>query len=307
MENRNDYLMKRALEIWPTLISVFKPTEKLLDTYSLDDDVSLSGRKISRFSYQNIEQPVTSWIEMYEQVLKILHTEDKSIISKLSYARHDTMGLSQYFNDNKRFLRGYTEIEDGLYAEKNTSTETKISVLRKLFKLYNADESDLVFYLRDENENEDIKAGSIYEQRKNYWIYALNYIHKAHGDNGSFSNVNSTKNNYIHGYLGLRGFSIACVANSNSSRVELYLGKSNKKENKASYDYLMMNKVRIEDQLGTSLIWARGDDIKASKIFYEIDSTGIGSEENWSIVAKFHAEWSKKFYDVFTPILEAQI
>ena len=47
-----------------------------MDSYSLGDDVDLSGRDILRFRYKNTEQPVTSWIDMMEQVLKILHTED---------------------------------------------------------------------------------------------------------------------------------------------------------------------------------------------------------------------------------------
>ena len=63
--------------------------------------------------------------------------------------------MAAYVSTNKTELRGYSEIEEGLYFEKNTSTWMKISVLRRLFKLYNVDPMDLVFYLRDENESAD--------------------------------------------------------------------------------------------------------------------------------------------------------
>ena len=73
LEARNQMLMQRALTIWPLPATDFKPAEKQMDSYSLDDDVELSGRDIVRFGYKNTEQPVTSWIDMMEQILKILH------------------------------------------------------------------------------------------------------------------------------------------------------------------------------------------------------------------------------------------
>ena len=69
LEERNQYLKGRALEIWLTPSTEFKPEEKQLDSYTLDDDVNLSGRLIARFSYKNTEQPVTSWVEM----LSLIH------------------------------------------------------------------------------------------------------------------------------------------------------------------------------------------------------------------------------------------
>ena len=37
---------------------------------------------------------------------------------------------------------------------------------------------------------------------------------------------------------------------------------------------------------------------------YNIEGIGISDETNWTQMAKFHAEWSKKFYDVFVPLLQ---
>ncbi|WP_304152036.1 DUF262 domain-containing protein [Finegoldia magna] len=60
LEERSQYLMGRALEIWAAPTSKFKPAKKQMDSFTLDDDASLSGRLITRFSYKNTEQPVSS-------------------------------------------------------------------------------------------------------------------------------------------------------------------------------------------------------------------------------------------------------
>ena len=49
--------------------------------------------------------------------------------------------------------------------------------------------------------------------------------------------------------------------------------------------------------------WNRGDDIKSSKIYYQINDVSIENEMDWPQMAKFHADWSKKFYDVIVPYL----
>ena len=68
-------------------------------------------------------------------------------------------------------------------------------------------------------------------------------------------------------------------------------------------EYKIQYKEEIESTLGIGLIWNRGDDIKSSKIFYQLDNVSVENEVDWLQLAHFHAEWSKKFYDVFVPYL----
>ena len=301
LEERNQYLMGRALEIWVAPTTTFKPAEKLLDSYTLDDDASLSGRLIARFSYKNTEQPVSSWVEMFQKVLQILYAEDKSVITKLAVSKDD--GLALNFTMNEADFKKTVEIGDGIYVWTNTSTQSKLSVLNKVFILYDADPSDLVFYLRDENESAEDEAGTRHEMLRKYWIYALDIIKETHGDGGPFANVNPSKQNWISACFGMSGFDVSCIANMDSARVDLYLGKGKKEENKKAFDRLMTHKAEIEKALGVSLIWYRGDDIKASKISYKLNGVSIKNETDWLQMAKFHAEWSKKFYDVIVPYL----
>lgn len=302
LEERSQYLMNKALEIWCCPETDFKPAEKQMDTFTLEDEINLTGRNIAKFSYKNMEQPVTSWVEMYEAMMKILHSEDKSVLLKLAHTKNDS-DISVHVSANKSDLRGYIEIENGLYLERNTSTWLKISLLKRFFKLYDAEPSDLVFYLKEDNNTDEEELEGRFELRKRYWAFALEYIKQAHGENGSFSNVNPSKDNWINGFFGISGFNICCIANYDSARVEVYFGKSNKEANKKAFDNLLTHKNEIESTLEVPLIWNRNNDVKSSKVYYQLDNVSIENEVDWIQMAKFHAEWSKKFYDVIIPYI----
>lgn len=308
LEARNQILMQRALTIWPLPVTEFKPAEKQVDSYSLDDDVELSGREIVRFGYKNTEQPVTSWIDMMEQVLKILHAEDKSILSRLAYSKGASNDLDAYVSNKPQDLRNALEIDTDIYVERNTSTSTKISMLHKFFKAYGANEEDLIFYLKDVNDDGSAQeAGTRYELRRRYWAFALPCIQQAHDDgtgHGCFSGCTTSKENWMSGFFGIGGFSLACVANYNKARVDLTLAHSNKERNKEAFDYLYSYKAEIESVLGTQIDWLRSDDTKGSYIVIRLEGVSIENEADWTQMAKFHAEWSKKFYDVFVPYLK---
>jgi hypothetical protein len=56
-----------------------------------------------------------------------------------------------------------------------------MSILCRLFTLYDVDPMDLVFYLKDmESEKAEI--------RERYWTYALPIIQKQHAHRGTFRN-----------------------------------------------------------------------------------------------------------------------
>lgn len=172
-----------------------------------------------------------------------------------------------------------------------------------MFKLYDADPADLVFYLRDEGEGLEDENNPRYALRKQYWAYALPIIRETHGENGSFSNVNPTSANWINGFFGVNGFSLCCIANYDSARVEVVFSNSNREVNKQAFDALITHKSDIESALGISLQWNRGDDIKSSKVYHKLDNVSIEHEVDWLQMARFHADWSKKFFDVIVPYL----
>lgn len=302
LEERDNALTQQALKIWVRPTTDYKPAEKQLDSYTLDDDAeTFSGRLIAKFSYKNTEQPVGSWAEMYEKVLRILYAEDMSIIENLAGSSEE--GVPYHFSTNKNAFIKSAEVGDGIYVLTNSSTQNKLSVLKRVFKLYNEDPNDLVFYLRDNNSQAEEEAGTRFEVRRKYWAFALEKIKEANSENHMFRNVTPAKGNWINGAFGIGSFYICCVANSDSARVDLYMGKKDKHANKAAYDKLLANKSAIESAVGAALIWNRGDDVNSSKVSYQLNNVSIENETDWLQMANFQAQWSRKFYDVLVPYL----
>ena len=303
LEERSLLLQQRALEIWATPVTTYIPLEKQLDSFTLDEDVEFTGKVIARFSYKGMEQPVTSWVDMYQRVLKLLHSEDKSVLYGLAHTTDDTVELALHVSAKESDFLKSIEIDSGIYVWSNTSTQYKITTLRRFFAMYNADPADLVFYMKDDTEDDSAIVGTRYEIRKKYWAYALPIIQAAHSDTGCFGGCTGSKENWISGFYGVSGCSILCVANFDSARIEFYFGSSDAKFNKQAFDDTYAHKSTIESQLGVSLIWDRGNDKKSSKITYEQSEISINNEADWSRMAKFHADWSKKFYDAFVPYI----
>ena len=271
IQARTNHLTQRALQIWEMPNTDFKPAEKQLDTYTLEDDVDLSGREIIRFRYKNAEQTVDSWVVMMEQVLKILHTEDQSVLTKLAHMNSSEHDLAVYVSNTPDSLRAAMQIDRDLFVERNTSTYTKITLLRKFFKAFGENPESLVFYLKDPAEDKTAgEEGTRYELRRRYWALAMEHIKAAHGESGPFKNVNPTKSCYLHGWFGISGFSISCEAKQNLAAVELELGKPARDHNKAAYDFLFARKAEIESKLGVPLNWWRFEG-KSSYVDYHID------------------------------------
>ena len=304
LEERNADLLAYAKKIWSFPTTNFVPAEKEFDSCTLDDENSeLTGREIVKYSYQNTEQPVTSWADMLEHVVKYLHQKDKSVLSGLAYSQSSTTDLVSYISTDPNKLRSAFKVDDDIYFEKGSSTALKLSILRRLFALYNLDPMDLVFYLRDA-ENDKVADEGRYEIRKRYWTYALPIIQQAHSHRGSFSNVTPGTSNWCSGYFGVGGFSISCVANYNEAWVALWMSSSDAAKNKKGFDLLFEHKEEIEEQIGTSdLKWERANENKASWIFYSLKDVSVTKESDWPRMAKFHAEWSAKIADAMVPYL----
>lgn len=293
LKERSRYLTSMAQEIWPAPETSYAPPAKQLDSYTLSDGDTLTGKIIARFSYQGIEQAAESWADMYQKVLAMLYEEDKAGIKKHAAASDEP--LSYYFSLNSGEFYG-ADIGDGVYARTDRSTASKLNVLGKLFAQYGKNPDDLVFYTRPDSDGAAaVNAAQTY---KEYWTTALNAIRDKLGLGAPFANVNPSKGDWINGFFGMGGFSISCCANNSFVRVQLYLGNNDKEKNKKAFDKLYAKKVGIERELGTALEWNRRDDIVSSNITLTLGGASLANSDDWPRMADFHAEWSKKFYDV---------
>ena len=304
LQERNTLMLERAKEIWQYPSTSFVPAEKEYDSCTLDDeDVELKGRELAKFSYKNAEQPVNSWADMIEQVIISLHQQDKSVIASIAYGTDKDSELNNLFTTDPSKLRNPLQIDENIYFEKNTSTNYKVIILRRLFNLFKANPMDLVFYLKDAAS--EGPTGSLGETRKEYWEYALPIITGANnkGYRNSFINCNPTTNNATWGTFGISGFSVGCVANTDNARVQFYLGKGSQEKNKEAYDVLYSHKKEIEEKIGTNWIWDRANDAKASWIYCEIKNVSVTNKNDWERMAQFHARWSDEVCEAVLPYL----
>lgn len=299
LRERNELLMARALKIWASPKTEFKPARKQLDAYTLEDEAELTGRQIARFRFKNAEQPVTSWVEMYLKVIQTLYAEDKSVITKLAVSGDND--IAYHFAVGPNTFAKSLEVGDGIYVWTNTSTQSKLSVLSRLFTLYHVSPAELVFYLRDENETAEDAPGSRQELRRRYWSFALPIIRERMGANGPFSNVSPSGDNWVNGYFGVSGFYLCCVANYDGARAELVFAKADKVANKQAYDKVLIHQTDIESALGAAPIWDRGENKTSSKIYMRLPHVSIENEVDWRRMAQFHADWMKRFYDTLVP------
>ena len=186
-------------------------------------------------------------------------------------------------------------ITDDFIQEKEDEQEDKISTGMS------SNPNEVVGYKANLENN---RKSKIHALRREYWDLALKRIKEAQGPNGAFRNVTTSKEYWINGYFGMPGFSISCEAKMDRAAVLIVLGNNNRERNKAAYDYLLSRKTEIEDTLGTELDWWRFDEGKSAYVNLSCKEKPIGIyADNWEKMAEFHAEWSKKFYDVFVPIL----
>lgn len=303
LEERDQLLKNTVIGIWPYPTSNYHPQKKQMDAIALDEDVILTGRVLSKYSFKGAEQPVASWADMYQQVITMLHSENKAVLKKLAVSQDPAVDLSLHFSMSPTSFNSCRQIDTDLYVWTGTDTQYKINNLRKIFAIFDVPESELVFYLKDEDNSETV-AGNRYEIRKKYWEYTLPQLKNAFSENGLFGNVNPVTSNWIAGFVGIPGIHIDCVANFDESRVELYLGMASKEKNKELFGFLFARKDNIEKVIGTQLIWSRMDDNKASKIHTFLPGVDISKDIDWPRMAKFHVDASKKLYLAFKEHLE---
>ena len=145
MQNRLDKLLGQADNLWPYPKSSFVPTKKENDSVSLDDDEELKGRVLVSYSFGNVnERPVSSWVEMFTDIIKQIYNEDSSQIRILAADKdYDNLLLTNQEKDSDWF-----KLDEDVYLYIHNSTNAKMRILNRVFEAYGKDKSELVFNLK---------------------------------------------------------------------------------------------------------------------------------------------------------------
>ena len=144
LTEREKILLNKFLDLWPMATTNYTPLENEADIVSFnDDELELTGRYISAFSYKGLEK-----------------------VCKLIYAEYpiqmNSLAVSDYWlhlTDSEDRSR----ITDNCYVYSSCSTKTKCTVLNYIFSQLEINPSDLEFELIPKSEkliedSEDIAA-----------------------------------------------------------------------------------------------------------------------------------------------------
>jgi hypothetical protein len=143
-----------------------------------------------------------------------------------------------------------------------------------------------------------------YNTRIQFWKSLLPLINEKAD---LFKNVSPSKDNWIGAGTGISSVSYNFVMSRNYARVEVYLQRSVREENKFIFDELMNYRDSIEDNFGDLLIWERLDDKKASRIKYQKEDVNIYNEGDWETMINFMVSSMVKLENSFkVPIIEVR-
>lgn len=301
LSDRNEKLIDKALRIWPMAETKYEPVIKTLDSISLADDYDLKGRKIARFSFKGAEEPVKSWIDMYVKVISSLYAENPLLLVQLA---EDQSGveLSNFVSDTEKDPDKFVKLDSDLYLFSNTNTETKISLLRRFFNLFGVEEEELVFYLRDDDEQAEIDPGAPerYAHRKRFWKEALPIFKDR---TSRFKNINPSTSNWISTFIGRAGINISTIANMDNLRVDFYIGTRDPQLNDQIFKFIYKRKDAIESLIGTKLEWKNEPENKTARISIINENVGIADEAMWEDCIDFLADIVNKIADGLLPVL----
>lgn len=298
LDDRNNRLVKQAISIWPMIETQYEPAETVMDSITLEDEISMTGRRISKFSFQGVEQEVSSWVEAYMEIISTLHAENPIILHQLTSAQSREKS-NPFVSDEGEGNSNYNKLEDDIYLWVNTNTNTKLSFLRTLFEKYNVENEDLIFYLKDTKKTG--KQPSRWILREGFWGEALPIFREK---TGRFQNVNTARSNTSATYIGYSGISIRVVANFNRLQIGLNMSNSNKEINDGIFNHIKKEQESIENESKQSFIWENSPEYITSWIFIEYDGIGIEDPSDWQACIDLSVKGINTVSEYLVPIVE---
>ena len=139
LTEREKILLNKFFGLWPMATTDYIPLENEADIVSFnDDELELTGRYISAFSYKGQRYQVYNWKQMLEKVCKLIYAELP--IQMNSLAVNDYWLHTTDREDRSR-------VADGCFVYSSCSTRTKCTVLTYIFDQLELNPSDLEFEL----------------------------------------------------------------------------------------------------------------------------------------------------------------
>jgi hypothetical protein len=157
--------------------------------------------------------------------------------------------------------------------------------------------------LREKVQVERKKRVANDDIRHRFWN-SLFAIAKARGTR--HANLTTGPYTWIGAGAGVSGVLFNYSINADATRVELYIGRKDKAQNKMMFDALLAKKSEIENRFGAPLTWMRSDGGKISKITHMISSGGyLSPEVQWPAIQTEMVDAMTKLEEAILPSLNS--
>jgi len=132
------------------------------------------------------------------------------------------------------------------------------------------------------NAQENSKAN--YSLRLEFWT---KFLRELNPKSDLYKGVSPSGNIAIGTGAGLSGISYNSVISNYYARVEVYITRPSKDDNKFVFEELLKDKNNIEHSFGSQLTWERLDERKACRIKYELSNVNCFNRDDWPNMIEF--------------------
>lgn len=137
LEKRQNILITDALRLWKYPKSSYAGPQHETLSYTLADDMDYTNKVIKSYEFFGEEVLVSTWIEMFKNIVLKLSKDYPAIINRLAQS-------DDGFISNEQTTRSHSEFY-GKYLYCKTNTASKISALRYFFGHCDLDLEELTF------------------------------------------------------------------------------------------------------------------------------------------------------------------
>lgn len=149
MKKREKMLKEQFLATWPSPTTSYEPEKVLPELAELDSEIEFTGRRITAFKFIGDWYAISQWSDMEIKVLKLLFDKEPARI--LSLVDSNSYPGTAFRRDE---AQGFSQITSGLYVKINSSTSSKIDLLKRVFEVCEMDASELVFEMSADAEQD---------------------------------------------------------------------------------------------------------------------------------------------------------
>lgn len=150
---RRDKLAEMAKQIWANPETTYKPDVRLDDEVPIgDEDFSYSGRKITSFRLLGTPYAEEEWTSAMVTILKLLYELDPRLLIAETKSSDNVWIVPS--DPGNRYP--HKQVAEGVWVNTGSDTNTKIRIIRNIFRNYDLADDDLVFTLAPGKEKEGV-------------------------------------------------------------------------------------------------------------------------------------------------------